>query len=179
METLTIGSVKVHQLPEVEYTVKYKSKRKIDEKVADGASDATATDKGREVRDITIHLRWPDVARVNKVMGPVLKKLSPGGPDGGKPFEFAHTRNGLDLGEINAVRSILVKDCTGPDCEAGSGINTVEYGCDSWSAPAVKPGAAGKTPDKAEEKKADENPFGAVEPTPAGQIAQEPPTVKP
>jgi hypothetical protein len=107
-EALVIGDVKVHRLPEVAYFVKYKSKRKIDEKVSDGTSDATSTDKGREVREVTIHLSWPDIPRLNDLMGPVLKKLSPGGPDGGKPFDFAHQRNHLDLGDINAVRSILI-----------------------------------------------------------------------
>ncbi len=42
-ETLTIGDVLVHQLPQVAFRVKYKSKRKVDEKVADGSSDATGS----------------------------------------------------------------------------------------------------------------------------------------
>jgi hypothetical protein len=181
-ELLTIGEVKVHRLAEVAFSVKYKSKRKIDEKAADGTGDATATDKGREVREVTISLSWPDLPRLNATMGPICKTLDPGGPDGGKPFEFSHIRNGLDMGDIKAVRSVLFKDADGPNVEPGSGEVKVEYTCDSWAKPDAKP-AAGKTPSEDDKKKSDPEsplPFGAEPtPTPAGQINQAPPEVKP
>ncbi len=184
-EHLAIGDVKAHRLPEVAFKVEYKSKRKIDEKVADGSSDATATDKGREVREIKIHLSWPDIPRLNATMGPICKKLDPGGPDGGKPFEFSHVRNGLDMGDVKAVRSILIKEADGPNVEPGSGECKVEYTCDSWSDPkSGKAGpSAGKTPGEEDKKKSEgegDNPYGAErEPTPAEKVNQAPPEVKP
>jgi hypothetical protein len=176
-ETLTIGDVNVHQLPEVAFHVKYKAKIKVDEKEASGADDATATVKGREVRDITIALSWPNIHRINRIMGPVLKTLSPATADGGKPFDFAHVDQDLDLGDICAVRSVLIKEMTGPDSEPGSGVRTVEYGCDSWNKPSAAAGA-GATPTDGDKKKfvlGSELPAGQSPPT----AKQNPPDVQP
>ncbi len=178
MEFLTIGDVNVHELPEVAFHVKYVGKIKVDKKTADGAADATTSVKGREVREIKINLSWPDIARLNAIMGPVLKALDPSGPDGGKPFDFAHERNGLDMGDVKAVRAILIEAATGPDAEPGTGICTMEYDCGSWSAPTAAAGT-GKTPgDKDKQESAPGQQFGgAPAPTPKDYVQA--PTVTP
>jgi hypothetical protein len=177
-EYLTIGDVNVHELPEVAMLVKYKSKRKIDEKVADGASDATATDKGREVRDITIKLSWPDLPRLNFIMGPILKTLEPGGPDGGKPFDYAHEREGLDLGDIKAVRAILIKEAEGPNVDEGTRIAVIEYSCDSWAQPSAQ-APAGKTPDNKDKQNSEPGQSNGSAPASPGQNYVQAPTVDP
>lgn len=177
-EILTIGDIRVHRLPEVAYHIKYKGKIKVDKKVADGAGDATTTVKGREVRELTIALSWPDIPRINRIMGPILKALDPAGPDGGKPFDFAHERNGLDLGDIKAVRSILIEASTGPDTEPGSGVNTIEYECGSWSKETAST-PAGKTPGEADKQKFDTTATAPVDPKAATAAAQPKPDVTP
>jgi len=82
-EYLTIGDTNVHELLEVAFVVKYVGKIKTDKKTADGANDATTSVKGREVREIKIHLSWPDRPQNNAFMGPIVKGWDPSGPDGG------------------------------------------------------------------------------------------------
>lgn len=180
MEYLTIGDVNVHELPEVAFNVKYVGKIKVDKKTADGAKDATSAVKGREVREIKIHLSWPDIPRLNAMMQPILKNWDPSGPDGGKPFDFSHERQGLDMGDVKAIRAVLLEAATGPDCEPGSGIVTMEYDGGSWSAPTAAAGT-GKTPET-KDKQASEpgqgQQFGAV-PAPTPKDFYQVPTVTP
>ncbi len=75
------------------------------------------------------------------------------------------------------MRSILIKECAGPDSEEGSGVTTVEYSCTSWSKPTAK-ADAGKTPEDKDKQKfvqQSEIPAGSpgANPTPT------PPDVKP
>lgn len=152
-EFLTIGDTRVHELPEVSFRVEYESKRNIDKKEASGKDDAVATDKGRKVRDLTIHMSWPDIARINAIVGPVVKDWDPGGPKGGTPFDFAHERNGLDMGDIKAVRSIIVEESKGPNNGDGDGVNTLEIKAVSWVKPSTAPGTA-KTPEEKDKEQA-------------------------
>ena len=155
-EHLTIGDYKLHELPELSFSATYKSKRKIDEKESSGAGDATATDKGRGVRDVSLKLSWPDRPSLNRGFSPIIKALDPGGPKGGKPFDWAHDRNGLDMGDIKQVRAVLIKDCDGPNVEPGSGVVTCEFALDSWVKPSAQAGA-GKTPDDKDKQDSDDD----------------------
>ena len=151
-EYLTIGDTKVHELPEVAFVVDYTSKREIDKKTAAGKDDAVATDKGRHVRDLTLTISWPSTPRINAIMGPIVKDWDPAGPKGGQPFDFAHERNGLDMGDVKAVRALEFEEAEGPNCEAGSGTEIVKYKAVSWVKPSVAPGTA-KTPQDADKEK--------------------------
>lgn len=151
-EYLTIGGMRVHDLPEVAYVVEYTSKRNIDKKASQGKDDAVATDKGRHVRELTFTVSWPDIERINVMMGPVVADWDPAGDKGGKPFEWSHERNGLDLGAAKSVRAVLFEEAEGPNVEAGSGTAIVKYKLTSWVKPSAAPGAA-KTADEKDKEK--------------------------
>lgn len=177
-EYLTIGDTNVHELLEVAFVVKYVGKIKADKKTADGANDATTSVKGREVREIKIHLSWPDRPQNNAFMGPIVKGWDPSGPDGGKPFDYAHERNGLDLGDLKCVRAILIEAATGPDTEAGSGVVTLELDCGSWSKPTAAAGTA-QTPGDKDKQAADPAQSNAAPAKPTPKDYYQAPTVDP
>jgi len=151
-EYLTIGDTRVHDLPEVAYVVEYTSKRNIDKKASQGKDDAVATDKGRHVRDVTLTVSWPDIERLNLMMAPVVTDWDPAGDKGGKPFQWTHERNGLDMGAVKSVRAVIFEEAEGPNVEAGSGTNIVKYKLTSWVKPSAAPGAA-KTADEKDKEK--------------------------
>ncbi len=143
-ETMVIGDLKL-PIAEINFVVKYKSARKVTKAVAQGDDDATATDGGRQVREVTIKFTWPDRAEVNQRAKPLIERLDPSKMDKDDPPSFAHERNGLDLAAAKHVNAILVEDASGPDLTAeGSGINVYELKCTSWHK--VTKGT-GKTPD--------------------------------
>lgn len=131
-EILAIGDLRF-PLSEIAFDVKYVSKRKLTEKVADGDDDATAVDGGREVRTITLKVTWPDRTDVNVRAAVIVQTLDPSAKDMGSPPPWAHTRNGLDLAALKNVRNVIVKEAKGPDTDPATRVTTYEVTLDSWS----------------------------------------------
>lgn len=148
-EILAIGSVQLDDSSndEIAFVVTYKSSRKVETKAGDGDDDGTTTRKGREPRDITIKLSWPDREEVNARAAEIIKQLDACNVAEGDPPAYAHERNGLDFSSLKSVRNIEIKETKGPDSVAGSGVNTYEISAVSWVKPKPKATpAAGKTP---------------------------------
>lgn len=139
-----IGAWKIGEgdLHPVNVSVKTEAEGKVDKKESDGKDDATATWKGRKVASIDISLSWDarDTA-VNDKMFEVLTDLSPRGPKGGEGFEYAER-----CASVHGIKSILIEKITGPNTEAGTSETKAEIKGGSWTKPAAKGPAAGKTP---------------------------------
>lgn len=151
-ELLVIDDIKfdTDAADELTFLVEYSSKRKLDKKPAQGDDD-DVTDKGRESCDITIKLSWPtdwpdpsdEAAKAR--WAKTLKRLEPRDPEsGGAALTYAHARDGLDLSSIKAIHFVKIEEAKGPNCAAGSRVNTLEIKGASWTKPKPKPGKTEK-----------------------------------
>lgn len=125
------------------WSVDIESSRKVDEKVGEKEDDATLTDKGREVRKVTIKITWNDGFESSSAAADIVAALDPSNPKPGDPPAFAYVRNGLNLGKLKNVKAIKVKSAKGPNV-ADTGVVTYELTCSSWAKP--KPSAGAGTP---------------------------------
>ena len=177
-EILVLGDVLKLPIEEVRFSVKYKAKIKADDVAGSGDGDAKTTIKGREVCDVDIEIDWPNTPEMNARMGPIVRRLNPRGPEGGKPLSFAHEKNGLDLGAENSVHEITIREAS-DESKDEDGIQARKYSAKSWSKD-TKPGTGSTASGAA----GDSNPFGAVTgPVDPSQLtaktSPKPPTVKP
>lgn len=129
-----------HEPEGIAWSVEIGSKRKVDEKVAEKDDDAHATDKGREVRSVTIKLSCNDDPESLARLGPIIEKLDPSQAKPGNPPAFAYERHGFDIAKAKNVRAILIKEAKGPNV-ADTGVVSYEITASSWAQPKPSPGA--------------------------------------
>lgn len=137
-----------HEPEGIAWSVEIGSRRKVDEKVADKDDDALATDKGREVRSVTIKLSCNDDPESLARLGPIVEKLDPSQAKPGNPPAFAYERHGLDIAKAKNVRAILIKEAKGPNV-SDAGVVSYEITASSWAQP--KPSAGAGTPKESQQ----------------------------
>ena len=148
--TLLLGALRLHVDDDgtvspkgIAWSVKISSARKVDKKTGEKEDDATTTDKGREVRDITIAFSWNSDPESWKRAKPIID-LDPANPKPGDPPAFGYEYDGFDIAAAKNVRAFKVEKAKGPDPDAASGKIAYELtGC-SWT-PKPKPSAGAGT----------------------------------
>lgn len=187
---LTIGDITLDEDSddEIKFVVEISSARKLDTKEGDGDDDGTITRKGRKVRDVTIRLSWPSDEVANSKAVGIIEKLDAclvlG--KGSDPPSFGYERDGMDVGQLKAVRAIEIEETKGPN-RTDKGENEYEIKAKSWVKPPpkanTKAGTTATDPKMWTAKKSGVANFGGIPGntvTFGGQTPKTPaPTVKP